>query len=150
MPPHQADRPLRSQRGQALVEFVLVLPLVLVILFGILDFSLALNYQSDLNHITAEGARRAAVNQDDTFDPATYTKDAAEPSIRDDVAVSVCLPDGSQPGDTVRIKATHEYSLLRLVPGLSELTTIDISGRAAMRLEAPATFSGSSTSGPCD
>ena len=145
-------RTRRSQDGQSIVEFVLVLPLIVLILFAIVDFALALNYSSDLNQIAAEGTRRAAVNRDPAFDPAAYTKSRAEPVLRDrpDLAVSVCLPEGTMPGGTVRVKATVTYTLLHLIPGLESITTIPLSGRASMRLESPATFSGSSTSGPCD
>src|SRR5437868_458087 len=56
------------EEGQALVEFALVLPVLLVILFGTLDFGKAYNYWIDETHLASEGARYAAVNQ--TPDPS--------------------------------------------------------------------------------
>jgi Flp pilus assembly protein TadG len=52
----------REQSGQALVEFALVLPLLLVLLLGMLDFGKAFNYWIDETHLAHEGARWAAVN----------------------------------------------------------------------------------------
>src|SRR5690349_16727994 len=52
-----------DERGAALVEFVLVLPLVLLILFGMVDFGKAYNYWNDETHIADEAARQAVVNR---------------------------------------------------------------------------------------
>jgi len=52
---------LGCERGQAMVEFALVLPLLLILLLGMMDFGKATNYWVDENHLAAEGARLAAV-----------------------------------------------------------------------------------------
>ena len=58
-------RHMRSSRktdaGQALVEFALMLPVMLLMLVGILEFSRAWNLHQALTDATREGARRAAV-----------------------------------------------------------------------------------------
>ena len=52
---------LRSDRGQAVVELAFVLPIVMLILFGIIDFGLALNnYNADTN-LANIAARTASV-----------------------------------------------------------------------------------------
>ena len=53
---------LRSDGGAALAEFTLVLPVLLLVLFGIIDFGKALNYYIDQTHIASTTARYAAVN----------------------------------------------------------------------------------------
>jgi Flp pilus assembly protein TadG len=53
---------LEGEKGTALIEFALVLPLLLLVLFGILDFGRALNYWNDQTHLASEAARYAAVN----------------------------------------------------------------------------------------
>jgi Flp pilus assembly protein TadG len=55
-------RYLHEERGTALVEFALVLPLLLLILFGVLDFGKAFNYWNRETQAAAEGARWAVVN----------------------------------------------------------------------------------------
>jgi Flp pilus assembly protein TadG len=49
------------QRGAAAVEFALVVPLFLTLLFGIVDFARAFNIQLSLSDAAAEGARTLAV-----------------------------------------------------------------------------------------
>ncbi len=50
-----------EDRGVALAELALVLPLLLVLLFGMLDFGKAFNEWIDETHLANEGARLAAV-----------------------------------------------------------------------------------------
>jgi Flp pilus assembly protein TadG len=48
---------MNSQRGAAVVEFAFVLPLLLVILFGIIEFSFLLYDKAMLTNASREGAR---------------------------------------------------------------------------------------------
>jgi len=50
-------------RGAAAVEFAIVLPLLLLLAFGIIDFGRALNAQITLTQAAREGARLDALNQ---------------------------------------------------------------------------------------
>jgi TadE-like protein len=49
----------RAQRSQALIEFALVSPVLLLLLFGIVDIGRAVFYYDTLNHAAREGARTA-------------------------------------------------------------------------------------------
>ncbi|MDQ1568119.1 MAG: hypothetical protein QOF96_2999 [Actinomycetota bacterium] len=55
-------RPLAHspERGAALVEFALVLPLVLMLTFGMVTSAMAYNHKMDLTHAAREGARYGA------------------------------------------------------------------------------------------
>jgi hypothetical protein len=52
----------RNERGQGLVEFAIILPLFLMLIVGIIQFAVALNFWFDLNRLANQGARSAAVN----------------------------------------------------------------------------------------
>ena len=52
----------RDDSGQALVEFALVLPIFLLILFGIVEFARAWNIYEVLTDAAREGARNAVVD----------------------------------------------------------------------------------------
>ena len=52
----------RSERGQAVVEFALILPVFVLLLGGIIQFGIGLNYWLDLQRVANQGARWAAVN----------------------------------------------------------------------------------------
>ena len=48
-----------AQRSQALIEFALVSPVLLLLVFGIIDIGRAVFYYDTLNHAAREGARTA-------------------------------------------------------------------------------------------
>jgi hypothetical protein len=52
----------RSSKGQNLVEFALLAPIVFILLFGIIDFGMYLNQRISVQHAVREGARYAAVH----------------------------------------------------------------------------------------
>ncbi len=58
-------RDRRAERGAAAVEFALVVPLLLVIIFGIIEYGYMLSYRQAVSQSASEGARAAAV----TFSP---------------------------------------------------------------------------------
>jgi Flp pilus assembly protein TadG len=51
----------RSQRSQALIEFALISPVLLLLLFGIIDIGRAVFYYDTLSHAAREGARTAVI-----------------------------------------------------------------------------------------
>ncbi|HVW31055.1 MAG TPA: TadE/TadG family type IV pilus assembly protein [Acidimicrobiia bacterium] len=61
--PHRASRSRRhrDQRGAALVEFAIAVVVLLMLLFGIIEYGYALSFKQGLTQASAEGARAAAV-----------------------------------------------------------------------------------------
>lgn len=56
-------REVKSQRGASMVEFALVLPLLILLVFGIIEFGLALYDKAVLTNASREGARKGIVAQ---------------------------------------------------------------------------------------
>ena len=54
-------RALKDTRGQALLEFALILPILLLLILGIVEFGRAWNLAQMMSDVTREGARRAVV-----------------------------------------------------------------------------------------
>lgn len=52
---------ISNKKGQSLVEFALILPVLLLLLLGIVEFGLAFNAHVTLVHAAREGARYGAV-----------------------------------------------------------------------------------------
>ena len=52
----------RGQESQALIEFALISPLLLLLIFGIIDIGRAIFYYDTLNHAAREGARAAVAS----------------------------------------------------------------------------------------
>lgn len=55
---------LSSEKGQSAVEFALVLPLLLVLLLGIIEFGWFLNAKITITGAAREGARYLAIHED--------------------------------------------------------------------------------------
>jgi Flp pilus assembly protein TadG len=53
---------LKNEKGQAMVEFALVLPVLLLIIAGIIDFGLIFNQKVLANNASREAARYVAVH----------------------------------------------------------------------------------------
>jgi len=57
---------MNRQRGQSIVEFALIAPVLIIILLGIFDFGWILHHQTQLDHAVRLGARRGAVGESNT------------------------------------------------------------------------------------
>jgi hypothetical protein len=141
------------ESGQALPEFALVLPLLLVLLFGMLDFGKAFNYWIDTTQIASEGARFAAVNRKP--DPlnalslqqqlrgqgnTAELRDGGSDSVATPAQVCVEFPNGtSNPGDPVRMTMTFTYHWLPFLGSEVDLADTTVTSTATMRLEATPT-----------
>ena len=62
-----------------MVEMALVMPILLFLALGIVDFGRAMNYWNDANQLAADGARYAAVNHS----PGTTTRAPVDDDFRD-------------------------------------------------------------------
>ena len=51
---------ITSERGQTMAEFAVVLPILVVLLFGIMQFGIAFNNYVTLTDAARAGARKAA------------------------------------------------------------------------------------------
>lgn len=144
--------PRRKEDGVALVEFALVAPLLLVILFGMLDFGRTFNYWIDATHLANEGARWAVVNKNpassgtlqDYIQQQADTdelRNGGSSAVPSALEVCISFPNGATVGNPVQVTASLTYNWL---PFLSEqalggLTSTTVSSSSTMRLEAPPT-----------
>lgn len=147
----------REERGAAVAELALVMPVVLLLLLGIVDFGKAINYWIDETHLANEGARLAVVNNNPGGASKTlqqYILDQADSGeLHGDVqgtqrtthgaSVNICFyksSDGTSTtapaiGDTVVVFLRYDYNWLRGFPFPGSPSTV-IAGKSAMRLEA--------------
>jgi len=52
---------MKSEKGQAMVEFALILPILLILILGIIDFGRVLYTKSALTSLSQEAARHASI-----------------------------------------------------------------------------------------
>jgi Flp pilus assembly protein TadG len=158
---------LRAESGAVLVEFALVVPLLLTLLFGMLDFGFAMNYWTDETHLANEGARWAAVNRNPSTSGQTLQtfiqqqadtselRNGGSASVADPLRVCIYLPtnpvtgSSGNVGDPVKVTLQIGYHWLPYLSN-SGLADATISSSSVMRLEAAATvFSPSNNPAGC-
>ena len=105
------DAPGRRERGAALVEFAFVLPILLLLILGIINFGRAYGAKQELIHATREGVRVLAVTQD--YDEALTAFDAGATGL-DPARVHVSIPGSCSPGEPVAVSATYDFEFLAL------------------------------------
>jgi len=147
-------RLLTTTRGQSLVEFSLVLPVLLIMVFGIIDFGMGLRSYISLTNATREGARFAAVGNPagaypDDCDGSTSTSAVGRVCVAmegldlgDVQTVSVTYPNGQSPGSDVLVTAEYTYNFITPLGDLMGFfsggvfpNTLDLQTSTDMRLE---------------
>ena len=105
-------RQTQVDRGAAAVEFALVLPLLLLLVLGMIEFSRVYNVQISLSNAAREGARTMAIHNDTAR--AKTAASLAAPSVNPavttgDVTVS---PADCATGSAVTVTIDYEVDLL--------------------------------------
>jgi Flp pilus assembly protein TadG len=107
----------RSERGAAAVEFALVMPLLLLLVFGIVEFGLIMNRQITVTHAAREGARYYSL-PGITGAQAKARCEAAAPNFQTSadpqqnvVCTATPTTTAGAPGTTVTMKAEVFYKL---------------------------------------
>lgn len=116
---------LKNEDGQAMVEFALCLPILLLILCGIIDFGWMFYNQLALNNVCREGARYAVVNTAED-----HSTDAIERHIESVIAANYSIGEVelgvtySQPTDPTAgsVTVTLEKEFKWITPLVSTVT----------------------------
>lgn len=120
-------RLLCSQRGAVAVEFALVMPLLLTIIFAVIELGHAYNMQISVTHAAREAARSMAVTQ--VWSEAVDASHNSSPSLDPADLALTPSPATCSPGATIEVTARYPLtSVTGLIPA-----GITVTGRAAMQ-----------------
>ena len=92
----------RGERGSTAVEFAIILPILIMLVFGIVEFSIAYNRQQGLHAAAREGARVAALPQTSQAGIDSRVRSALQGVLNStDIsnATITVTPSGNQPCD---------------------------------------------------
>ncbi len=137
-----------------MVEFALILPVLLLVLMGIIEFGWVFTQAMDVRHAAREGARIAAVNYDgdNTADSAQTTVMRDEicrrMSTKDPSTVDIRLVDNakSKVGDYGIVTVDRSHSTLsNFFPWFPSTLSTEVE----FRLERPATWSATDGATSC-
>jgi Flp pilus assembly protein TadG len=170
---NSGQRFVKDTRGTALAELALVLPLLLLLIMGMLDFGKAFNEWIDETHLANEGARLAAVGylaadctsatnpnvciaqqiQEGADIPELKSGRTATPYADAQDAARVCISYPENPatnshgqvGDPVQVTVQTSYHWLNYLVSEVSFAATPIVGKATMRLERRATDAAAAT-----
>lgn len=120
----------RVTRGQAIVEFALVLPLFTLLLLSASDFARGLSAYIELSNMAREGAHYGSMNEINAADQAGIEQAALDeaggeifgvvPTVRS--TTGTYEPTGTQEFTYVRVTVTYRFKPIFSLPPLRTLT----------------------------
>jgi Flp pilus assembly protein TadG len=104
---------IRSDRGQTMVEFALVVPVLCLVIFGIIQCGILYNNYITLTDATRVGARKAAVSRTalDPIGAAEAATRSAAPGLKPADLKVIVKATAWSPGADVSVEATYPYAL---------------------------------------
>lgn len=126
---------LKNEKGQSLIEFAILLPLLLLVLMGILEFGLMLNSYLSINNSAREGARLGIVDGSNLEISELITN--ISPNLNsDNLEVNIIPLEGSRKsGDTLTVQVTYNYHVT--IPIISNILNdvVVLKAKTSMRME---------------
>ena len=105
---------LRREDGQAITEFALILPVLVALLLGIIQFGIVFNNYLTITDAARAGARKAAVSRfigDNGASAKTTAENSAQQLNQASLKVTVTSTNWNIPGSDVNVTVTYPYSI---------------------------------------
>jgi Flp pilus assembly protein TadG len=118
---------MKSERGQTMTEFALILPLLALFLFAVIQFGIVFNNFLTVTDAARAGARAGITAPYGTNDCAGAAEAAARNSAENldngSLGVAVSMPAGCDKGGDLTVTVTYPYqvSLLGIVVSSGDL-----------------------------
>jgi Flp pilus assembly protein TadG len=136
---------IKNQKGAAAVEFAIVFPILLVLIFGIIEFSIMLYNKAMITNASREGARSGIVfasprvpNTDITSVIDTYCSNSLITFGTQNIPVVTISRSGTgaEAGDILTVDVSYHYDFL-VLPNLIEnlISGMDLTATTVMRME---------------
>jgi Flp pilus assembly protein TadG len=133
----------QSQRGASAVEFALVLPVLVLFLFGILVFGLVFARSQGMEAAAREGARMASIGRTVTYADVRDAARGTDPPFIDSADIQVLVNGGTPEGwcgssdDRVVVEVSVDPAAYALgIPLFGDIST-SYRATGTFRCEAP-------------
>ena len=141
-------QPRKSEHGAALIEAALVIPILLLLVLGVVDFGFMVNRGTLINNAAREGAREAIFGSSESEIEARV-RDAASSLEQTDLTVTVTCKDSDgtpcpgvnydtewEPGGTAIVTVDYAYHYITPITNLVGLgDTQNLTAQVEMRIE---------------
>jgi Flp pilus assembly protein TadG len=130
---YSCKRLVRKQQGQSLVEFAMVIPVLLLVTMGIIEFGNLWMTMNVMSGAAREGVRIAAVTDPDAAQVQTAVENVLIPANITGATITVTGPNGAS---EVTVTVQFDYTVLTLgiIPGLNG--TFQLTRSATMHWES--------------
>lgn len=128
-----------SKEGQVIIEFALMLPILILILGGIIEFGILFYNRQVIVNASREGARVGIVYEPTKSIETTVKQYCTDRLItfgaaKDPTVASVKTPVSGSDPDNLTVTVTYPYEMI--LPGLLNLgPTINLQAKTVMRME---------------
>ncbi len=130
-------RPFIRRRGTALVELAIVLPMLLLVVFGIIEFGSVMYTRHNMVQAAREAARILAIKDGTTAEATAVANSRLALVSGVNFTVSITAPTSdSDPNQDVTVVITAPLSEAALSDPIGIMGNAVISARAVMRKEA--------------
>lgn len=134
---------LKKKNGIASVELAIVLPLLLIFIFGVIEFSLLLYDKAVITNASREGARAGIVQAPARLTDAeiraivnNYCQNYLITFGADKSITTTITREGSGFGDDLTVTVTYKYGFMVLPKLITSLINpINLSATTVMRME---------------
>lgn len=126
---------LKNEKGQSLIEFAILLPLLLLLLMGILEFGLMLNAYLSINNSAREGARLGIVDGSNLEISELITNLSSNLNTENLVVNIIPLEGSRKSGDTLTVEIIYNYKVI--IPIISNILNdvVVLKAKTSMRME---------------
>jgi Flp pilus assembly protein TadG len=136
---HKGCGSFRKQRGAAAVEFAVVAPIFVLLLFGMIEYGRMVMVQQMLTNATREGARRAVLDGTTVASVKTTVQDylaGGHITVNDNEITVNPDPSSAAFGDPVNVSLTVPFSRVSWLPSPMFLGNASMSATSVMRRES--------------
>lgn len=125
---------IKNNRGQALVEFALILPVLMLLIVGVMEFGLIINQYMVVTEAAREGARSAALG-DSNATITTVVKTAASQIDTSQLTVTVSPATTRVRGSGVTVTVQKPIKTITKLINPFFPAGFTVQGMATMRVE---------------
>jgi len=123
----------KSLKGAAVVELAVVLPLLLTLVFGIIEFGWVFMVRETLTNASREGCRVAVLQGSSLMDITTQVNASMTPTGLTGWSTQITRSSSGNPNETVKVSIP--YARVSLLGGYFGPTNFNLAATTVMRKE---------------
>lgn len=123
-----------SERGQAMVETALVLPVIFAMILGVFSLGHLFSAQLIVTNASREGARLGALGRPETRVRDTVKAYLTQSGLKQEPQIAI-TKQKSADGEALSVDVTYPVELMFTVPGVPN--PVMLNAAAVMRVETP-------------